>query len=40
MKRANCSETKWKEYKEKVESEMDLKDLLEDLGIMIEAEAD
>ena len=31
MKRAKCSESEWKEYKEKVESQMDLKDLLEDL---------
>ena len=37
MKRAKCSDTEWKEYEEKVESEMDLKDLLEDLGKVIEA---
>ena len=37
MKRAKCSESEWKDYEEKVESEMDLKDLLEDLGKVIEA---
>ena len=37
LKRAKCSETEWKEYEEKVESEMDFKDLLEDLGNVIEA---
>ena len=37
LKRAKCSESEWKEYEEKVESEMDLKDLLEDLGKVIEA---
>ena len=37
MKRANCSEAEWRDYEEKVESEMDLKDLLEDLGKVIEA---
>ena len=37
MKRANCSDQEWKEYEEKVESEIDLKDLLEDLGKLIEA---
>ena len=37
MKRAKCSDLEWKEYEEKVESEIDLKDLLEDLGKVIEA---
>ena len=37
LKQAKCSEAEWIEYKGKVESEMDLKDLLEDLGKMIEA---
>ena len=37
LKRAKCSEAEWKEYEEKVESEMDFKDLLEDLGKVIEA---
>ena len=37
LKRAKCSETEWKEYEQKVESEMDFKDLLEDLGKVIEA---
>ena len=37
MKRAKCSESEWKDYGENVQSEMDLKDLLEDLGNVIEA---
>ena len=37
LKRAKCSDLEWKEYEEKVESEIDLKDLLEDLGKVIEA---
>ena len=37
LKRAVCSQGKWKEYEEKVESEMDLEDLLEDLGKVLEA---
>ena len=37
LKRSECSEEEWKEYAEKVESEMDLLDLLEDLGKVIKA---
>ena len=37
LKRAECTEEEWAEYEEKVESEMELEDLLEDLGKVIEA---
>ena len=37
LKRATCSDNEWKEYEEKVDSEMDLSELLEDLGKVIEA---
>ena len=37
LKRSKCSETEWKEYEEKVESEMSIQELLEDLGKVIEA---
>ena len=37
LKRAVCSEENWKEYEEKVESEMDLEELLEVLGKVLEA---
>ena len=37
LKRAECSDEEWEEYEEKVESEMSLSDLLEDLGKVIEA---
>jgi hypothetical protein len=37
LKRSKCSENEWKEYEEKVESEMSLPELLEDLGKVIEA---
>ena len=35
--RAQCTDEEWKEYEDKVESEMDLEDLLEDLGKVLEA---
>ena len=37
LKRATCSEEEWKAYEEKVESEIELSELLEDLGKVIEA---
>ena len=37
IKRAQCTEEEWKEYEDKVESEMDLRELLEDLGKELEA---
>ena len=37
LKRAKCTEEEWDEYEEKVESEMDFEELLEDLGKVIEA---
>ena len=37
LKRATCSEDEWLEYEEKVESEIELAELLEDLGKVIEA---
>ena len=37
LKRAKCSVDEWKEYEEKVESEMELEELLEDLGKVLEA---
>ena len=37
LKRSKCTETEWKEYEEKVQSEMSLSELLEDLGKVIEA---
>ena len=37
LKRAVCTEEEWKEYEDKVESEIDLEDLLEDLGKVLEA---
>ena len=37
LKRAKCSDLEWQEYEEKVESEIDLKYLLEDLWKVIEA---
>ena len=37
LKTAKCDDTEWKEYEEKVESEMDLKGILEDLGKVIKA---
>ena len=37
LKRAICSEEEWKEYEEKVEFEMELSELLEDLGKVVEA---
>ena len=37
LKRAKCSDQEWREYEEKVESEMGMEDLLEDLGKVLEA---
>ena len=37
LKRAICSDEEWIEYEEKVNSEMDLSELLEDLGKVLEA---
>ena len=37
LKRAICSDEEWNEYEEKVSSEMELSELLEDLGKGIEA---
>ena len=37
LKRAVCSDEEWKEYEEKVDSEMELSELLEDLGKVLEA---
>ena len=37
MKRAHCSDDEWDEYEDKVESEMDISELLEDLGKVLEA---
>ena len=37
MKRAHCSEEEWEDYEEKVESEMDIEELLEDLWKVLEA---
>ena len=37
MKRAHCSDEEWDEYGDKVDSEMDISELLEDLGIVFEA---
>ena len=37
LKRAKCSKEEWGEYMEKVESEMEMSELLEDLGKVIEA---
>ena len=37
LKRAKCTEEEWDEYEEKVESEIDFEELLEDLGKLIEA---
>lgn len=37
MKRAHCSDEEWDEYEDKVESEMDISELLEDLGKVLEA---
>jgi hypothetical protein len=37
LKRAMCSDGEWEEYEEKVESEMELEELLEDLGKVLEA---
>ena len=37
LKRAICSEEEWKDYEDKVESEMDLVELLEDRGKVLEA---
>ena len=37
LQRSKCSETEWKEYEEKVQSEMSLSELLEDLGKVREA---
>ena len=37
LKRAECTKEEWKKYEDKVESEMDLEDLLEDLGKVLEA---
>ena len=37
LKRAICSNEEWLEYEEKVDSEMDLSELLEDLGKVLEA---
>ena len=37
MKRAHCSEEEWEDYEEKVESEMNIEELLEDLGKVLEA---
>ena len=37
LKRAICSNEEWIEYEEKVNSEMDLFELLEDLGKVLEA---
>ena len=32
LKRAKCSDQEWMEYEEKVESEMEMAELLDDLG--------
>ena len=37
LKRAACSDGEWEEYEKKVESEMELEELLEDLGKVLEA---
>ena len=37
MKRACCSDKEWDEYKDKVDSEMDISEFLEDLGMVLEA---
>ena len=37
MKRAKCSDEEWKDYEEKVQSEMEISELLEDLGKVLEA---
>ena len=37
LKRATCSDGEWEEYEEQVESEMELEELLEDLGKVLEA---
>ena len=37
LKRAVCSDKEWQEYKEKVNSAMELSELLEDLGKVLEA---
>ena len=37
LTRAQCTDEEWKEYEDKVESEIDLEDLLEDLGKVLEA---
>ena len=37
LKRAKCSDQEWRECEEKVESEMEMAELLEDLGKVLEA---
>ena len=37
LKRARCSNEEWEEYEDKVKSEMDISELLEDLGKVLEA---
>ena len=37
LKRAVCSDQEWENYKQKVESEMEMEDFLEDLGKVLEA---
>ena len=37
LKRAECTEEEWAEYEEKIESEMEIEDLLKDFGKVIEA---
>ena len=37
LKRAICSEEEWQDYEDKVQSEMDIEELLEDLGKVLEA---
>ena len=37
LKRATCSDGEWEQYEEKVECEMELEELLEDLGKVLEA---
>ena len=37
LKGATCSDGEWEQYEEKVECEMELEELLEDLGKVLEA---
>ena len=37
LKRAVCSDEEWQEYEKKIDSEMELSELLEDLGKVLQA---